>query len=89
MDFEGVQLAFPQAEVLTNPVYMQSLNKRCVGDVYFTLQPGWQLMANDNTTIDYIIDSQPTAPLLLWSGSLRAMPSGKLSATDVKSLVSY
>ena len=89
MDFEGVQLAFPQAEMLTNPVYMQSLNKRCVGDVYFTLQPGWQLMANDNTTIDYIIDSQPTAPLLLWSGSLRAMPSGKLSATDVKSLVSY
>lgn len=89
MDFEGVQLAMPQADVLTNPLFMQSLNKRSVGDVFFSLQPGWQLMANDNTTIDYIIDNQPTAPLLLWSGSLRAMPSGKLSATDVKSLVNY
>ncbi len=89
MDFEGVQLAFPQAEVLTNPTYMQSLNKRCVGDVYFTLQPGWQLMANENTTLDYIVDAQPTAPLMLWSGSLRVMPTGKLSATDIKGLISY
>ena len=89
MDFEGVQLAFPQAEVLTNPLFMQSLNKRSVGDVYFTLQPGWQLLANDKTTIDYIIDNQPTAPLLLWSGSLRAMPAGHLSATQVKALLDY
>ena len=89
MDFEGVQLAFPQAEVLTNPLFMQSLNKRSVGDVYFTLQPGWQLMANDKTTIDYILDNQPTAPLLLWSGSLRAMPAGHLSATQVKALLDY
>ena len=89
MEFEGVQLAFPQAEVLTNPACMHSINKRCVGDVCFTLQPGWQLMENENTTMDFVIDLHPTAPLILWSGTLRAMPTGKLSATDVKGLINY
>lgn len=87
MDFEGVQLAFPQSEALLHPVYAASLNKRVVGDVFFTLQPGWKLMTDEKTTADYIIDSQPTAPILFWSPVPRPMPQGKLDATEVKDLL--
>ncbi len=87
MDFEGVQWAYPQHEALLSPQYQTSLTKRSVGDVFFTLQPGWQLMHSEKSTADGVIDAQPQAPLLLWSGSLRAMPTGKLSATDVMGLV--
>ena len=87
MDFEGVQVAFPQQEALLHPQYAPSLNKRVVGDVFFTLQPGWQLMTNEQTATDYIIDACPEVPLLLWSPSLRQMPKGRLDATEVVGLV--
>lgn len=87
MDFEGVQLAFPQHEALLHPLFQASLNKRFAGDVCFSLQPGWQLMSNENTSSDNVLDTQAKAPLLLWSGSLRPMPGGILSATDVKNLI--
>ena len=87
MDFEGVQVAFPQQEALLHPQYAPSLNKRVVGDVFFTLQPGWQLMSDEQTATDYIIDACPEVPLLLWSPSLRQMPKGRLDATEVVGLV--
>ena len=87
MDFEGVQVAFPQQEALLHPQYAPSLNKRAVGDVFFTLQPGWRLMTDEQTATDYIIDSSPEVPLLLWSPSLRQMPKGRLDATEVAGLV--
>ncbi len=87
MDFEGVQWAYPQNEALLHPFYQSSLTKRSVGDVFFTLQPGWQLMHSEQRPADGVIDSQPNAPLLYWSGSLRAMPSSKLSATDLVHLL--
>ena len=87
MDFEGVQLAFPQSEALLHPLYSSSLNKRVVGDVFFTLQPGWKLMTDDETVTDYIIDSQPTAPILFWSPTPRPMPQGTLKATEIRTLL--
>ena len=83
MDFEGVQAAFPQNEALLYPALAPSLNKRQSGDVIFTLLPGWQLCASDKEAIDAVLENNPTAPLLFWSGSFRHFPDTKLSATDL------
>ena len=87
MDFEGIQTAFPQNEALLYPQLTASLNKRQTGDVVFTLLPGWQLCANDKTVLDNVPESAPSAPLLFWTGSFRQFPDGKLSATDLMSLI--
>jgi len=55
--------------------------------VVFTLQPGWQLMQDERQAIDMVVDEHPTAPLLLWSGQLRPMPQGRLTALDVADLI--
>ena len=83
MDFEGIQTAFPQNEALLYPELTASLNKRQSGDVVFTLLPGWQLCGNDKTALDNVLEPNPSAPLLFWSGSFRQFPEGKLSATDL------
>lgn len=83
MDFEGIQAAFPQNEALLYPALTSSLNKRQSGDVVFTLLPGWQLMENDKNVVDDVLEANPTAPLLYWSGAFRQFPEGKLSATDI------
>ncbi len=83
MDFEGIQTAFPQNEALLYPALAASINKRQSGDVVFTLLPGWQLMENDKTVIDNVLEHNPTAPLLYRSGAFRQFPDGKISATDI------
>lgn len=87
MEFEGIQTAFPINEALLHPAFMQTINKHNMGDVIFAPLPGWQLYANDHQPIDYVLDTQPTAPLLFWSSSFLSMPDGKLSATDIKALI--
>ena len=87
MDFEGVQIAMPGHEAALYPALSTTLCKRHTGDVVFMLQPGWQLMLNDKEAIDLVIDDQPKAPLLFWSGSLRPMPQGQLTATDIPHLL--
>ena len=87
VDFEGVQSAMPGHEAATQAPLNRSLCKRHTGDVVFTLQPGWQLMQDERNSIDLVIDDQPTAPLLLWSGALRPMPEGHLDATNVADLI--
>ena len=87
LDFEGVQMAMPGHEALMQPQLANSLCKRHTGDVVFTLQPGWQLMQDERQTIDLVVDEQPTSPLLFWSGTLRPMPQGRLTATDVADLI--
>lgn len=87
MDFEGIEVAMPSYESFLYPPMHTSFNKRHLGDVVFTLQSGWQLMQNDNKTIDQVIDDNPTAPLLLWSGILRPMPQGELDALDAAELI--
>lgn len=87
MEFEGVQLAYPQSEAIMNSRLLPSLSKRTTGDVVFTLAPGWQLMATDTKVIDHVIDAQPTAPIMFWSGSFRNWPTDHIHATDVKSLI--
>lgn len=87
MDFEGVQIAMPGHEAMQYPLLGTTLCKRHTGDVVFLLQPGWRLMQDEHHAIDRVIDDKPTAPLMLWSGTLRPMPQGKLTATDVVGLI--
>ncbi|MCR5049915.1 MAG: alkaline phosphatase family protein [Paludibacteraceae bacterium] len=87
LDFEGIQLAMPAHEAIMHPQLQTSLCKRHTGDVVFVLQPGWQLMQDERHAIDKVVDDDPQAPLLFWSGSLRPMPEGKLTATDVADLI--
>ena len=87
MDFEGVQIAMPGHEAMQYPLLGTTLCKRHTGDVVFVLQPGWQLMQDERQTIDRVIDDKPAVPLMLWSGTLRPMPQGKLTATDVADLI--
>ena len=86
MDFEGVQVAFPIHEAITSDD-RTSIYRKHAGDVYFQLQDNWLLDSDERTTYDRVIQSCPTAPLLLWSGTLRTFPEGDLHATDVKSLI--
>ncbi|MBO7408902.1 MAG: alkaline phosphatase family protein [Paludibacteraceae bacterium] len=83
MDFEGVQLAFPALEATHHPDLFPSYAKRCFGDVIFTLQPGWQLMENNNRPLDKVIDNAPEVPLMYWSGTIRPFPENKLTALDI------
>ena len=71
MDFEGVQIAMPGHEAMQYPLLSTTLCKRHAGDVVFMLQPGWQLMLDEKRAVDKVIDDNPTAPLLFWSGALR------------------
>ena len=87
MDFEGVQIAMPGHEAMLYPDLGRSLCKRHTGDVVFMLQPGWQLMQDEKRVIDRVVDDNPTAPVLLWSGTLRPMPQEKLDATNIADLI--
>ena len=87
MDFEGVQIAMPGYEALRYPVLSSTLCKRHTGDVVFMLQPGWQLLRNEKYTLDHVIDDNPESPVLLWSGTIRPMPQGTLTALDVANLI--
>ena len=87
MEFEGVQIAMPNYEALRYPILNSSLCKRHTGDVVFMLQPCWKLMQNDKQTTDNVIDDNPSSPVLLWSGTIRPMPQGKLTALDIAELI--
>ena len=86
MDFEGVQVAYPIHEAITSDD-KASIYRKHAGDVYFRLQDNWLIQANDHTTFDHVVQSQPTAPLLYWSGTMTTFPEGPLQATDIKSLI--
>jgi len=83
MDFEAIQTAFPQNEALLQPDLAASLNKKQTGDVVFTLLPAYQLFANAQTPLDLVLEPNPIAPLLFYSGSLQQFPTTPLSATDL------
>jgi hypothetical protein len=86
MDFEGVQEAYPIHEAITSDE-KTSIYRKHAGDVYFRMQDNWLLKTNDHTTFDHVVQSQPTAPLLYWSGTMTTFPEGPLQATDIKSLI--
>lgn len=86
MDFEGVQVAYPIHEAITSDD-KYSIYRKHAGDVYFHLQDNWLLEANENTPFDQVIQSEPVAPVLYWSGTITSFPEGKLHATDIKSLI--
>jgi hypothetical protein len=44
-------------------------------------------MQNDKQATDNVIDDNPSSPVLLWSGTIRPMPQGKLTALDIAELI--
>ena len=86
MDFEGVRVAYPIHEAIRSE-YSNSIYRRHAGDVFFQLQDHWLLDTNDKTQYDFVIEKSPSAPLMLWSATLRTFPEKELNATDVKSLI--
>lgn len=86
MDFEGVQVAYPIHEAITSDD-KHSIYRKHAGDVYFQLQDNWLLETNENMPFDQVIQSEPVAPVLYWSGTRTTFPEGKLQATDIKSLI--
>ena len=86
MDFEGVHVAYPIHEAITSDS-RQSIYRKHAGDVYFQLQENWVLDASENQTYDHVLQAQPAAPLLFWSGTLRAFPNDQIQATDIKKLL--
>ena len=88
MDFEGVAAAFPFTEALGSLALANTVNKRGFGDVVFTLQPHWLLKANERQVLDHVIDTNPVVPVMIWSGSYQAFPTGIIYATQIKELLS-
>jgi hypothetical protein len=86
MDFEGVQVAFPIHEAILSE-YSTSIYRRQAGDVFFQLQDHWVLDTNNKQPYDQVIEQHPTAPLMLWSATLRTFPEKELDATDIKNLI--
>jgi hypothetical protein len=86
MDFEGVQVAYPIHEAITSD-QKASIYRKHAGDVYFQLQDNWLLHSNEQQAYDYVVQSNPTAPVLYWSGTMTTFPEGQLQATDIKSLI--
>jgi hypothetical protein len=86
MDFEGVHVAYPIHEAITSD-NRQSIYRKHAGDVYFQLQENWVLDASENNAYDQVLQSQPAAPLMFWSGTLRAFPDNDMQATDIKKLL--
>lgn len=87
MEFEGVNSAYPASEVYADRQLSCSLNKRSLGDVVFCLQPGWQLVYEDQVPIDYVIDWDPEIPLLYWSRSRMAFPEGEMTIRQIGKLM--
>lgn len=86
MDFEGVQVAYPIHEAIRSE-YSNSIYRRQAGDVFFQLQDHWILDTDDHLQFDFVIQQDPTAPLMLWSPVLRTFPDSDIDATDIKSLI--
>lgn len=86
MDFEGVQVAYPIHEAI-NSDDKHSIYRKHAGDVYFRLQDNWLLDTQDKQSFDIVIQSQPSVPVLYWSGMMSTFPEGRLLATDIKQLI--
>lgn len=86
MDFEGVQVAYPIHEAIISDE-RPTIFRKYAGDVYFRLQDNWLMDTQENHSFDQVVQSQPTVPLLYWSGAMTTFPEGNLQATDIKSLI--
>ena len=87
MDFEGVQVAVPGYEAVHYPLLNTTLSKKHMGDVVFMLQPGCLLMLDEKKALDNVIDDNPGVPVLFWSGTIKPMPQGTITALDVINLI--
>ncbi len=94
LEFEGTQEAFPitQVPILSamNPQLSSlnlTVNKQCFGDVIFTLQPLWLVGENATHLQDRVIETNPTAPLFIFTSERITVPEAKLPATALKDII--
>lgn len=87
LEFEGVRMAYPRHDAFVAPELSGAINKRTVGDVIFTLENGWQLVANDKTVLDHVVDAEVDIPVMLWTGTHGSFPEPIKDATQVKKLI--
>lgn len=90
LEFEGVQAAFPATEIPLlqgdNGAHLlrNSWNKRCFGDVVFTLQPLWLLGEGPAKAQNRIVETDLSVPFFLWTTRPVPLPPAVLPATEVK-----
>ena len=94
LEFSGVQGACSASElplIQGNAEALrlrESMQKRTIGDVVFWLEENWVVMNADDQTIDHVVDRNPLAPLLFWSGALRNYPDRKaVKITTIQELL--
>ncbi len=95
LEFKGTQQAFAITDApllsthqsLPTFNYQFSINKRCFGDVIFTLQPMWLLGDGVKNRQDKVVEENPQVPLFIWTTERMSIPSGVISATDIKQLI--
>ncbi len=82
LEFEGVKEAFPYSYIPflqgdgEHAQLRETVNKRCFGDVIFTLQPRY------NT-----VDTQPTTPIYIYSNSRSTLPQTLFPADQLKEIL--
>lgn len=93
-EMEGVHKAFPITEVPMlqgdgEVAKLRNSTGRYAGDVVVMLNSNATLMLNDKQQLDYVLDDEPTVPLLFWSGAYHTFPdlSSPLPATYILSLL--
>lgn len=78
MDFEGIQAAYTRREALLQPEIIAALAKKHIGDIVIQTQPNRQLMANETTPIDHIVDTNVQVPVYWLNHSQSPTPSDTL-----------
>ena len=87
MEFEGVQLAFPSNQIPclqekgAASLLRNSYNKKCGGDILFTLQPLWGLESQAFPSSD------AESVCFFWTKSNRIMKREQADATEVKNMI--
>ncbi len=88
LEFEGTEQAFP---AYPNPIFAeklaQSINKKCTGEVVFTLQPLWLIGENSKKRQTNILEQNPTAPLFIWTTERLQPLSNNINATNIKTTI--
>lgn len=93
LEFEGTESAYAITQISLLPgngeqaKLRQTCNKRCFGDVLFTLQPLWKCGDNPDKPFDRVVDADPTVPFFILTTERTPLPEKRLDATDLKAII--
>ena len=93
LEFEGTEAAFASTDIalLTgegeSAKLRNSCNKRCTGDVVFTLQPLWRCGESQEKAFDRVADTAPKVPFYMWTTERTPLPDRQLNATQLSAII--